>query len=72
MPQSVFVPPDLPSKLTLAELARWLRVSARTARDQGRNGGLPAPTRVGRRLLWDAEEVARHLADRTEGAAHEA
>jgi hypothetical protein len=64
------IPPELPPQVTLDELATWLRVSVRTARDQSKTGGLPAPTHVGRRLLWSAAEVAQHLAATKEGGGY--
>jgi excisionase family DNA binding protein len=71
MSQNIFIPPELPPQLTLDELAKWLRVSVRTARELSKSGGLPAPARAGRRLLWDAAEVARHLAAaRERGGSH--
>ena len=62
------LPPGLTPKLTLRQLALWLGMCEKTARALSRNGELPPPARVGRRLLWDAAEVSAHLAARREVA----
>lgn len=50
----------IPTYLTLQETAERLRVSEFTVRRRIKSGVLPAK-RDGRRLLIDADDVARHL-----------
>lgn len=46
---------------TLAEIAALYRVSQQTARRWLRERRIPAPVRVGRRLLFEAGQVHVHL-----------
>jgi len=45
--------------LTKEEVAEILRVSVRTVTDYMSKGLLPVPKRLGRRLLWDEQELLR-------------
>jgi excisionase family DNA binding protein len=47
--------------LTLDDVAGALRVSTQTAKRWVREGRIPQPIRVGRRLLFSAAEIHGHL-----------
>lgn len=47
--------------LTRAEVADLLRVSERTITEYRTKGLLPMPTRLGRRLLWNEDELLQAL-----------
>jgi excisionase family DNA binding protein len=49
--------PGRPSLLTVAELADLLRISIDTVYSWAAEGKLPKPIRIGRRLLWRAEDI---------------
>ena len=56
--------------LTLDDVAGALRVSTQTAKRWVREGRIPQPIRVGRRLLFSAAEIHGHLESlRREGYA---
>jgi excisionase family DNA binding protein len=48
--------------LTRDETAAMLRVCVQTLDRYVKDGRVPSPVRVGRKLLFDAEELRRHLA----------
>jgi excisionase family DNA binding protein len=48
--------------LTIEEVAEWLRVSVLTVRWLRQEGRFAPAIRVGRRLVWDARDVADWLA----------
>jgi excisionase family DNA binding protein len=48
--------------LTVEDLAEMFYVTKDTIREWKRDGRLPAPLKVGKRLLWRAEQLAEILA----------
>jgi excisionase family DNA binding protein len=61
-------PPDAPARLTVAEVARHLRLGTRTVYDLVARKGLPH-ARAGGKLLFDLGEVERWLAQSAAGSA---
>ena len=53
---------SLKARVTMAELAQNLRTSRWTLRRWIQEGRLPKPTKLGRRYLWAADDIERHLA----------
>lgn len=47
--------------MTMAEVAEYLRVTDRTVRTYVANKTLPAPSRLGRRLLWKRADIDQVL-----------
>lgn len=47
--------------VTMAEVADLLRVSRRTVYTWAQNGRLPAPRKIGRRVLFNRQQVAALL-----------
>ena len=62
------MPPATPSRLTVAEVARHLRLGTRKVYDLVARKGLPH-TRAGSKLLFDVAEVERWLAQSAAGSA---
>ena len=62
------MPPAAPSRLTVAEVARHLRLGTRKVYDLVARKGLPH-TRAGSKLLFDVAEVERWLAQSAAGSA---
>jgi excisionase family DNA binding protein len=62
------MPPAPPSRLTVAEVARHLRLGTRKVYDLVARKGLPH-TRAGSKLLFDVAEVERWLAQSAAGSA---
>jgi excisionase family DNA binding protein len=60
--------PDAPARLTVAEVARHLRVGTRTVYDLAARKGLPH-ARAGGKLLFELDEVERWLAQSAGGSA---
>jgi excisionase family DNA binding protein len=54
--------------LTIEEVAKRLRVSVETVRWLRKEGRFAPAIRVGRRLVWDARDVAAWLESRRETA----
>lgn len=55
--------------LTKAELAAMLRVTTRTITNYVRGGALPAPTKVGRKALWNRAGLRDFLAAQAQASA---
>jgi excisionase family DNA binding protein len=56
--------------ITLAELARWLRVSVRHVERLLAVGEAPPAIRLGRRIIFNRGAVRQWLESRTTGAGH--
>jgi excisionase family DNA binding protein len=52
---------DTAELLTIEEVAEWLRVSVLTVRWLRREGRFAPAIKVGRRIVWDARDVAAWL-----------
>jgi excisionase family DNA binding protein len=50
--------------LTVEDICSHFRVSRSTAVLWARQGKLPPPRRIGRRMLWDRDRILALLADR--------
>ncbi len=61
--------PALPQQLRLFEVAAACGVHSNTVKGWVRQGHFPEPIRIGRLLLWDAEEVRRFLDVKRAGRA---
>lgn len=57
--------PMVPDILTLPELADMARISVRHARRLVRDGGLPAPIRLGRCQRWSRQQIEAWLSSAT-------
>jgi predicted DNA-binding transcriptional regulator AlpA len=67
---TVSLPPDLPPRLRARQLAEIYSVHPKTIYKWAREGVLPRPARVGRRiLLWTRESIRAHLAGLQGGGA---
>lgn len=51
-----------PATLTRAELARELRTTTKTVDRWTQAGKLPAPAKIGRRVLYQRDEIVRWVA----------
>ncbi len=65
------MPPAAPARLTVAEVARHLRLGTRKVYDLVARKGLPH-TRAGAKLLFDVAEVERWLAQSAGGETQRA
>ena len=54
-------PEPVPRLLNVATAAAYLGLSSRGFEQQWRAGKLPAPHRLGRRLLWDRKLLDSHV-----------
>ncbi len=52
---------ELPDILTLEEVAELLRVSVPTLRKGWQDGSIPAPIKLGRRLIWPKWKILEYL-----------
>lgn len=59
---------ELPELLTLEEVAERTRTTVETVRYWRRHGQGPRGFRLGRRVVYDAAEVAAWIAERRAGA----
>ncbi len=57
-------PPGLPGLLSVAEVAGWLRTSTKAVYAMAARGQIPAPIRIGRRLLFEREKLLSWLEER--------
>ncbi|AYJ33224.1 DNA-binding protein [Corynebacterium xerosis] len=58
---------SLPTLLTAAETAQYLRISEGTLRNWRAEGRGPAPLHMGRRVVYRATDVAAWIDDLAEG-----
>lgn len=59
--QRQFLTPPVPRLLGLDYAATYLGVSVRTFEKLWKDGQIPEPQRIGRRLLWDRRMLDRHV-----------
>jgi predicted DNA-binding transcriptional regulator AlpA len=71
-PPSTQTTQEIPTYLTAVEVEQLLRASRASIFTWVREGRIPPPLRIGRKRLWDRQELVAHIAAQHKEAIHAA